>query len=56
MEQLADRHKQALSLSQRGYSHSGIANRMDVTPQTAKKYLSEIEELVGIEPLVNLSG
>lgn len=48
---MRDALQEAMKLAQEGYSHSGIAKEMDVTDQTAKKYLRQIEEKKGIEAL-----
>lgn len=37
----------ALILAELGYSHSGIASKLDVTSGTAKKYLRRLEEQIG---------
>lgn len=41
----------ALVLSEHGFSHSGIANRLDVTGQTAKGYLDDIQTEYGPQAL-----
>lgn len=50
-ETLRDVEKEAMRLAQKGFSHHGIAKRLDVTDGTAKKYLNTIEEVKGIEAL-----
>lgn len=37
----------ALFLSEAGYSHSGIANELDVTESTSKGYLTDLKERFG---------
>lgn len=44
---LSRRNALALILSEMGYSHSGIASKLDVTTSTARKYLSNLEEQIG---------
>ena len=44
---LSENNAKALLLAEIGYSHSGIAKRLDVTESTAKKYLDTLEEKIG---------
>ena len=44
---LSERNAKALLLAELGYSHSGIANALDVTESTAKKYLRKLEKEIG---------
>ena len=48
---LRDVEREAMRLAQDGYSHHGIAKKLDVTEGTAKKYLNTIEEVKGVEAL-----
>lgn len=50
---LSERKERALELSRQGYSHSGIAEEIGVTEQTAKKYLNTIEDEIGVEALID---
>lgn len=51
MGELRDVEQRAMRLAQQGYSHHGIAKKLDVTDGTAKKYLDTIEEERGREAL-----
>lgn len=48
---LRDVEKEAMRLAQRGYSHLGVAKKLDVTESTAKKYFDTIEEERGVQAL-----
>lgn len=45
------RRAAALILSECGYSHSGIGNKLDVTSSTASGYLDDLEEQFGPEAI-----
>lgn len=40
-------HGKALILAEAGYSHSGIANKLDVNETTARKYLDDLQDKFG---------
>ena len=44
---LSENNAKALILAELGYSHSGIAKCLNVTENTAKKYLATLEKEIG---------
>lgn len=44
---LSERNAKALILTELGFSHSGIASKLDVTDSTARKYLRQLEDEIG---------
>jgi len=44
---LNERNAKALILTELGFSHSGIASKLDVTDSTARKYLRQLEDEIG---------
>jgi len=44
---LSENNAKALILTELGFSHSGIASKLDVTSGTAKKYLRKLESEIG---------
>lgn len=44
---LSEKNAQALILAELGFSHSGIASKLDVTDSTARKYLRTLESEIG---------
>lgn len=44
---LTQKNALALILTELGFSHSGIASKLDVTESTARKYLRQLEDEIG---------
>lgn len=44
---LRKKHGKALELAEAGYSHSGIAKKLDVTASTARGYLDDLQDMFG---------
>lgn len=49
---MKEKHERTMKLAQQGHSHLGIAKRLDVTPQTAKKYMQHVRDVRGPEALM----